>query len=81
MGSELLQELDRAFRSNNLASQTEAIWNTKTLLKKHAKNEIVVNATLLKLADYFRTRYQIVMHTCVVDTLLLQWELPSSLYL
>jgi hypothetical protein len=51
----VLIEVDRALRSTNIGTQCEAILQCGQLLE--SSDTIVLNTTLLKLADHFRLRY------------------------
>lgn len=58
--SSILVDVDRALRTGNIGAQCEAIIQCSRLLLS-SSDPLVVNATLLKLADHFRARFAIFM--------------------
>lgn len=54
---EQLGELDKGLRSSNIGDQCEAIVLFERLIRENSQNSVLLNASFLKLADFFRTGY------------------------
>lgn len=54
----ILFELDKDLRSQQLPQQSEAILLFGELLLAQGNSSLIVNSSLLKIADVFRTRFE-----------------------